>query len=291
MTPELCSGSTRYKSLTKALILLESREQRDLATVGSACIQIIEGNSHLRSLLGWHLQQVSYRVHQAASLYQAREVFLTRQPALVILDSELPDGDGVEFCRWLQRQQQPLILMLSARNTEADIVAGLKAGADDYLTKPFGVQEFLARVEALIRRNRTPMAPAHLDYGELQIDLVQRRVRFRGEFIDLTPQEFSLLYVLAQAGGVPLSRSELLCRAWPDAIDNPRTIDTHVLSLRKKIEIQPRQPSLIHTVRNVGYRLNLEILNSSIAQPFEVTHHQKQDTEFRPQRSVLSSQI
>ncbi len=234
--------------------------------MGSVCIEIVEGNSHLRSLLGWHLQQLDYRVLQAASIYQAREIFLGHQPTLVILDADLSDGDSVEFCRWLHRQQQPLILMLSARTNEADVVAGLRAGADDYLSKPFGMQEFLARVEALVRRQRTPVAPAYLDYGALQIDLVQRRVRFQGEFIDLTPQEFSLLYVLAQAGGVPLSRSELLRRAWPDAIDNPRTIDTHVLSLRKKIELDPRQPSLIQTVRNVGYRFNIEILNARIPQ-------------------------
>jgi two-component system, OmpR family, response regulator len=235
--------------------------------VGSVCIEIVEGNPHLRSLLGWHLQQLEYRVHQAASMYQAREVFLSQQPTLVILDADLPDGDGIEFCRWLHSQQQPLILMLSARNNEGDIVAGLKAGADDYLSKPFGMQEFLARVEALIRRQRTPIAPAYLDYGSLQIDLVQRRVRFQGEFIDLTPQEFSLLYVLAQAGGSALSRAELLRRAWPDAIDNPRTIDTHVLSLRKKVELDPRQPSLIQTIRNVGYRFNMESLKSNVSQP------------------------
>jgi two-component system OmpR family response regulator len=216
--------------------------------------------------LGWHLQQLEYRVHQAASIYQAKEVFISHQPTLVILDADLSDGDGVEFCRWLHHQQQPLVLMLSARTNEADIVTGLKAGADDYLSKPFGMQEFLARVEAIIRRNRTPSAPAYLDYGSLQIDLVQRRVRFQGEFIDLTPQEFSLLYVLAQAGGMALSRSELLRRAWPDAIDNPRTIDTHVLSLRKKVELDPRQPSLIQTIRNVGYRFNMEFLNVNIPQ-------------------------
>jgi two-component system OmpR family response regulator len=216
--------------------------------------------------LGWHLQQLEYRVHQAASIYQAKEVFISHQPTLVILDADLSDGDGVEFCRWLHHQQQPLVLMLSARTNEADIVTGLKAGADDYLSKPFGMQEFLARVEAIIRRNRTPTAPAYLDYGSLQIDLVQRRVRFQGEFIDLTPQEFSLLYVLAQAGGMALSRSELLRRAWPDAIDNPRTIDTHVLSLRKKVELDPRQPSLIQTIRNVGYRFNMEFLNVNIPQ-------------------------
>lgn len=205
-----------------------------------------------------------------------------RQPTLVIVDAELPDGDAFEFCGWLMRQQQPLILMLSARNTETDIVAGLKAGADDYLTKPFGIQEFLARVEALVRRNRTKTPPAYLDYGDLKIDLVQRRVRFQEELIDLTPQEFSLLYVLAQANGLPLSRSELLHRAWPDAIDNPRTIDTHVLSLRKKLETDPRQPSLIQTIRNVGYRFNPEFLNDHPTQPDEVVNHQATPTYSAP---------
>ncbi len=240
--------------------------------VPSVNIQIVEGNTHLRSLLGWHLQQAGYWVHQSATIHQARETFYSRPPAIVILDSDLPDGDGVEFCRWLQQQRQSLILMLSARNTEPDIVNGLRAGADDYLTKPFGMQEFLARVEALIRRLRVIAAPISLDYGDLNIDLVQRRVRFKGEFIDLTPQEFSLLYVLAQAGGVALTRSELLRRAWSDAIDNPRTIDTHILSLRKKIEIDPRQPSLIQTIRHVGYRFNLEILNGATPQPLASNH-------------------
>lgn len=235
--------------------------------MGSVCIQIIEGNPHLRSLLGWHLGQAGYWVIQSATLHQARDTFYHRQPTLVIIDSDLPDGDGVEFCRWLQQQRQSLILMLSARNTESDIVTGLKAGADDYLTKPFGMQEFMARIEALIRRVRVRAAPVSLEYGDLKIDLVQRRVRFKEEFIDLTPQEFSLLYVLAQAEGLPLSRSELLHRAWPDAIDNPRTIDTHVLSLRKKIETDPRQPSLIQTVRNIGYRFNPTMLQETPVLP------------------------
>lgn len=233
--------------------------------MGAINIQIVEGNPHLRSLLGWHLQQSGYQVHQAADLQQGREIFLLRQPNLVVLDSELTGGNGLEFCRWLHQQQQAMILMLSARSTESDIVEGLRSGADDYLTKPFGMQEFLARVEALLRRQRSTAPPASLDFGDLKIDLVHRRVRFKGELIELTPQEFSLLYVLAQVGGAALSRSELLQRAWPDAIDNPRTVDTHVLSLRKKVEIDPRQPNLIQTVRNVGYRLNLEVLNAKPA--------------------------
>lgn len=220
----------------------------------------------MRSLLGWHLQQAGYWVQQSADLRRARDVFLQRQPDLIILDSELPDGEAFEFCRWLQ-QYQVLILILSARNTEADIVAGLRSGADDYLTKPFGMQEFLARVEALTRRSRMMTVPASLNYGDLKINLVQRQVHYRDQGIDLTPQEFSLLYVLAQSAGVPLSRAELLRRAWPDEIDNPRTVDTHVLSLRKKIEIDPRQPNIIQTVRNVGYRFNVELLESAKSRP------------------------
>lgn len=228
-------------------------------------VAIIEGNPHLRSLLGWHLQQANYATYQAANLNQSRRIFEQHMPSLVLLDSELPDGDGMELCRWLRQNTQTIILVLSAKNTEKDIVSGLKAGADDYLTKPFGMQELLARVEALTRRIRTTTAPLQMDCGELRIDLVQRRVQFRETFIDLTPQEFSLLYVLAQADGEPLSRAELLRRAWPDAIDNPRTIDTHVLSLRKKIERDPRQPNLIQTVRNVGYRFNPDVVNQPAA--------------------------
>jgi two-component system, OmpR family, response regulator len=181
-----------------------------------------------------------------------------RQPALVILSTDLPSVDGLEFCRWMRQQPQVLILILSARVGESDVVEGLRSGADDYLKKPFGMQEFLARVDALTRRARLVAPPALLDYGNLKIDLIHRRVRCQGELVELTPQEFSLLYVLAQADGTPLTRVELLQRAWPDEIDNPRTVDTHVLSLRKKVEADPQQPLLIQTVRNVGYRLNLE---------------------------------
>ncbi|HEY9690514.1 MAG TPA: response regulator transcription factor [Coleofasciculaceae cyanobacterium] len=223
-------------------------------------IQIIETNPHLRSLLGWHLQQLGYVVYPAATLQQARDVAQTQRPVAVVLDPDLPDGDGLEFCTWLQRVQQPMVLMISARSGEADAVAALRAGADDYLRKPFGMQEFLARVQALVRRGRSRSAPALLDCGTLRIDLIQRRVWLFERSIELTPQEFSLLYALAQSGGAPLSRSEILQRAWPESIDNPRTVDTHVLSLRKKLEADPRQPSTIQTVRNVGYRLNLERL-------------------------------
>lgn len=222
-------------------------------------IQIVEGNPHLRSLLGWHLQQAGHIVHLASGIQLAQDGFNRYQPDLVIVDAELPNGDGLTFCRWLQQHHHPMVLLLSAQANETDVVVGLKAGADDYLTKPFGMQEFLARVTALGRRSRSVL-PSRVKYGDLCINVVQRRVHYNQEPIDLTPQEFSLLYVLTQANGNALSRLELLKKAWPDNIDNPRTVDTHILSLRKKIELEPQHPQLIQTVRNVGYRLNLEFL-------------------------------
>lgn len=218
-------------------------------------VQVIESNLNLRSLLSWNLQQAGYRVQHCTDMLSARDGFQSQQPAMVVLEAEFAGGQGLQLCHWLRNQGHPLILMLSARISESDVVAGLRAGADDYLKKPFGMQEFLARMESLSRRSRHTVTPLAIDCGDLHIDLVQRRVRYMGEFVDLTPQEFSLLYVLTQAEGEPLSRIDLLRRAWPDAIDNPRTVDTHVLSLRKKIELDPRHPDLIQTVRNVGYRI------------------------------------
>ncbi len=235
-------------------------------------IQVVESNVNLRSLLSWNLQQAGYRVSQCADMLSARDGFQSQQPGLVVLEAEFAGGQGVQLCHWLRNQGYPLILMLSARTSEKEVVAGLQAGADDYLKKPFGIQEFLARVESLTRRSRHSSTPLSIDYGDLHIDLVQRRVRYRDDFVDLTPQEFSLLYILAQAEGQPLSRIDLLRRAWPDAIDNPRTVDTHVLSLRKKIEIDPRHPDLIQTVRNVGYRICSRTLESAQIEAVAIAH-------------------
>jgi len=196
--------------------------------VGPTQILIVESNPHLRSLLGWHLQQSGYIVKQSTNFQQGQRAFEQIKPVLVIVDSDLPNGEGLAMCSWLCAHQKPLILSLSARSGEQDIVAGLKAGADDYVTKPFGMQEFLARVEALIRRRKVNSVPLYLDYKDLKIDLVQRRVMIQGDFVELTPQEFSLLYVLAQSEGNPLSRAELLHRAWPDEIGyrlNPDVIE------------------------------------------------------------------
>ena len=228
--------------------------------MGSNYVAIVESNPHLRSLLGWHIRECGYIVQLFGQFEQAKTSFEQQLPALAILNSELPDGDGLELSRWLYEKRHSTIMILSARNTQTDIVRGLKMGADDYLTKPFGMEELLARVESLMRRRAIMTIPLSLEYGKLKIDLVQRRVLFQGNNIDLTPQEFSLMCILTQAEGKPLSRGELLTRAWPESIDNPRTVDTHIQSLRKKIEPDPSQPNLIQTVRNIGYRFNLEFL-------------------------------
>ena len=229
-------------------------------------IHVIEGNHNLRSLLTWHLQQAGYHVRQSATIAQAYQHCDRELPTLAIIDSDLPDGEGVEFCKWLCLRGNSLILMLSARIRDVDLVTALQAGVDDYLKKPFGMPEFLARVAALLRRTRAVTIPTELTYGHLRIDLVRRCLylsKAQGlsqstplpkpleTKIDLSPQEFSLLYVLAQANGRPVHRRELLKRAW-DGIDNPRTVDSHVLSLRKKLG----HPDPIETVRKIGYRLN-----------------------------------
>jgi two-component system, OmpR family, response regulator len=231
-------------------------------------IHVIEGNHNLRSLLTWHLHQAGYHVQQSATLAQAYQHCDRALPTLAIVDSDLPDGEGIEFCKWLYPQGNSLILMLSARIRDIDLVNALQAGVDDYLKKPFGMPEFLARVAALLRRTRAATTiPTEMTYGHLRIDLVRRCLYLSDKSqalskplppqkpietrIDLSPQEFSLLYVLAQANGRPVHRSELLKRAWDD-IDNPRTVDSHVLSLRKKLG----HPDPIETVRKVGYRLN-----------------------------------
>jgi two-component system, OmpR family, response regulator len=146
----------------------------------------------------------------------------------------------------------------NARIEEREIVKALEGGADDYLKKPFGMSEFMARSRSLLRRVspvETQSLPSTWQWGDLQIDLVRRRVYYGDELIDLTPQEFSLLYVLIQANGEALSRGELLQRAWDADVDNPRTVDSHILSLRKKLP----DPKSIVTQRGIGYAL---ILNS-----------------------------
>ncbi len=228
-------------------------------------ILIVEDNHQLRALLNWQLEQDGYQPHAVGTLKDGRDWLSGHRPDLVVLDLQLPDGDGIDFCRWLRQQVESYILILSCRGTEGEKVVGLRAGADDYLVKPFGMQEFRARIEALARRLRQ----RSMQFGPLTIDPVQRRVLLDSHIIDLTPQEFSLLYVVAKSPGVPFTREELLKLAWPEQVDNPRTVDTHVLTLRKKVESDPRHPRFLQTVRGIGYMFLLEEPGSQARSPLK----------------------
>jgi two-component system alkaline phosphatase synthesis response regulator PhoP len=178
---------------------------------------------------------------------------------LLILDVMLPRRSGFDVCRELRAQgDETPVLMLTARGQVADRVVGLKLGADDYLTKPFEMAELLARVEARLRRRGTatavPAGPLH--HGELELDPRRAEVRCRGQLVDLSARELSLLQYFLRHPGATLSREELLREVWGyDAQVSTRTVDVHVAWLRRKLEQDPKQPRLIVTLHGLGYKL------------------------------------
>jgi DNA-binding response OmpR family regulator len=187
-----------------------------------------------------------------------------QRPHLVILDVRLPDGSGFDFCREMRQMglQQP-ILMLTARREELDKVLGLEMGADDYMTKPFGLRELVARIRALLRRAYGDLAggAANLIFaGDLAINLDTATVSRGTQPINLTPTEYRLLIYLARHPGQALSREQLLQAVWDDAggIESERTVNVHIRRLRQKVEPDPGKPSLILTVPGIGYRLVTE---------------------------------
>jgi two-component system, OmpR family, response regulator len=217
-----------------------------------SAIAVVVGNQNLRSVLVAQLQQQGYRVQHTASMVAAKAHLIEFQPEMVVVDYDLSDGHGLELCEWIQIHTNALILMISTRLEESDIEASL-AVADDYLKKPFGMKEFLARVAAILRRSSSRRLPSEIVRGSLRIDMVRRRVYFDQESIDLTPQEFSLLYVLLQSPDEPIDRPELLRRAWDEHMGGSRTVDTHILALRKKL----KHPDIIQTIRQMGYQIHL----------------------------------
>ena len=202
------------------------------------------------------LESHGYEVATATTGHAALEVF-DRHPAhLVILDLGLPDLDGVEVCRRLREGRAVPIIILSARGAETDKVGALDAGADDYVTKPFGPDELLARVRAALRRADTvTLGAGQVVRGDLTIDIDRRRVVRVGEEIRLTPKEFDLLLFFAQHAGRVLTRQTVLKAIWgPHAVDQPEHLRVLVASLRRKIELDPSNPRYIVTEPWVGYR-------------------------------------
>jgi len=227
-------------------------------------ILVVEDEPAIRDLLRLHLGLARFDVREEANGRRALDTARAERFDLIILDVMLPGLDGVTLCRALRLEgasSDVPILMLTARDAESDKVVGLESGADDYVAKPFGIRELLARVEALLRRHKRAggesarPTPVVIAAGELAIDVEKRHVTLRGEAVDLTRQEFDLLALLAARPGMVFSRAALLQQVWRgDAYVTDRTVDTVVSRLRRKIETDPQNPTLILTAWGVGYK-------------------------------------
>jgi DNA-binding response OmpR family regulator len=227
---------------------------------GSARILLVDDEHSIQTLLSYPLRKDGYHVTSAHDGSEALERFDEARFDLVVLDLMLPKLDGVEVCRQLRSRSQVPIIMLTAKGSEMDKVAGLEVGADDYITKPFSMREFRSRVKAALRRSRmlasTP-EDERIERGDLEIDFGRRLVTLRGEEAKLTYVEFEILGALARSPGRVLSRETLLEHVWGDSeYRDPRTVDVHIRHLREKLESEPKDPEFLFTVRGVGYRFN-----------------------------------
>ena len=224
----------------------------------SQSILVVEDNSDLAYGLRNNLEIEGYTVTVASTGAEGLATARRLRPDLMVLDLMLPEMDGFRVLKALRAEgHQWPILILTARGEEADKVRGLRLGADDYVTKPFGVLELLARVEALLRRSAPGgVGPSVWRFGAIEVDPNARAVRRGGAEVSLTPKEFDLLVALLDRQGGVASRYDLMQSVWSYQADvSSRTVDTHIAELRRKLEDNPRQPEYILTVRKTGYRL------------------------------------
>ena len=219
-------------------------------------VLIIEDDPRIRRILQMTLQREGLEVAEAESGEGGLEHLGERDFDVVLLDLMLPGKDGFEVCREIRRTSNVPIIMVTARGDSHDVVAGLEAGADDYVSKPFVAKELSARIRALARRTRTPEPRVRISVGDLEIAPQDGTVMRNGELVNLTRTEFRLLCELAEEPGRVLSREELLERVWGyDYFGDSRLVDVHVRRLRKKVEEDPGQPTVVTTVRGMGYRI------------------------------------
>lgn len=228
-------------------------------------ILVVEDDATLAEAVKYNLEKEGYRVVVAQDGEAGLELARSEDPDLIVLDILLPKLDGLEVCRILRKETSLPILMLTAKAEEVDKVVGLEMGADDYLTKPFSLREFLARVKAMLRRTDmgapagaggedVPSSPV-IRAGDLELDSDRHEVRVRNERVGLSPKEFELLSFLAKNKRRAFGREYLLERVWGyDYAGDTRTVDVHIHWLRNKVETDPAHPEHIVTVRGVGYK-------------------------------------
>jgi two-component system response regulator RegX3 len=223
-----------------------------------AWILVVEDEAALAETVRYNLEREGYAVAVAADGRRALDRFRADSPSLVILDLMLPELSGLDVCREIRQISTVPIIMVTAKDSEADKVSGLEIGADDYVTKPFSVRELVSRVRAHLRREEMTGGTgtsATFSGGPVDLDPVRHEVRVRGELVALPPKEFALLEMLLRLKGRLLFRDHLIAEVWGvDYFGDTKTLDVHVKRLRQKIEEDPHRPSHLVTVRGLGYR-------------------------------------
>ncbi len=226
----------------------------------SKTILVVDDKASVRTLVKDYLTEENFRVVIAENGRQALYAARQEKPDLILLDIMMPEMGGYDFLRSYRKEANTPVILLTARLEESDKVLGLELGADDYVTKPFGMRELVARINAVLRRSgqSAPLADI-LRVGEIMIDRNSHSVQVSGREVGLTPSEFDLLSILMAAPGRVFSRLELLERLQGTTFEGvARTIDVHIRNLRSKIEPEPSSPQYVETVFGVGYRLHVD---------------------------------
>jgi two-component system, OmpR family, KDP operon response regulator KdpE len=225
-------------------------------------ILVVEDEPQMRRFLKTALEVQDFRVVEAETAKDGLIAATTHNPEVILLDLGLPDGDGVDLARRVREWSRVPIIVISARGREADKVAVLDAGADDYLTKPFGVNELLARIRVALRHAlhaASPRGESILEIGALHLDLSRREVKVSGRDVHLTPIEYRLLVFLAQNAGLVLTHRQILKEVWgPGSVSEVQYLRVFMAQLRRKIEADPARPILLQTEPGVGYRMRDE---------------------------------
>jgi two-component system, OmpR family, response regulator RegX3 len=225
---------------------------------GKRTILLVEDEESIVSPLVEALRREGFDTAVSATASDSLEAFERARPDLVLLDVMLPDGSGFEVCRELRARSRVPIIMLTARGEEADRVAGLELGADDYVVKPFSARELVARVRAVLRRVAEAgeqRVDGATELGDVRVDPARRSAVFRGEELELSRKEFDLLRLLVENAGSVVTRERLIDEVWDtNWFGSTKTLDVHVSGLRKKLDDDPSSPRYIHTVRGVGFR-------------------------------------